>query len=109
MNDEMNKTLKALRVRDLCKGSLYAKPEDVRATHLWAIERMDGPEARAEEEALLDYGNEQFDAGYRLRYGDRTTVPYVVTAPDEALASRIIRAGFIGTARAFRLIWVERV
>lgn len=96
--------LRGLSVREQCLGNIYMSGKQATEQHM-AMAQSAGMDV-TEEERLLAVGNAAFALGYRLHRTDRHTRGLSVSIPSEALAWRLVTAGYIATTEQVRIEYV---
>lgn len=106
--------IEALWTRELCKANSEMTDSQVTAQHIdMLVSFIDDTAERRKainaERALLKAGNEYFAQGYRLKESDRQMRGLSFEVPAEALAWRLVSAGYIATSEAERLQYIVKV
>lgn len=106
--------IEALHARALCQGGAYMTAQEAMQQHLDML--ADGYYTKAERQAaiaaekkLIERGSEYFEQGYRLEVTDRAPFGVPITIPTEALAWRLVSAGYVGTGEMRRIQYVTRL
>lgn len=110
--------IEALTVYDLVNRIGQEHYSQLRYTHAHSFDPYAETQADAEkradeaveaEKALYETGKRYYEAGYRLKYGERQQFGIAHDIPDEALAWRLVPADFIAGTEAYRLQCLTQV